>query len=100
MSLGNSFQNEQAASGRISILDFLMKELQCTYLSDLYFRMNDYQQQLIEALVNLPVDEHTLQDWNDALTYLVRLPAQDTGEEAKRLLLSSLSNQCHVNECP
>ena len=92
MPLNHNSQTKQAAPKRTFILDYLADEVECAYLSDLRIHKNDKLEQLIGAITNLSVKEYALHDWNEALNYLVQLPGQKTAEEAKRLLLSALSD--------
>lgn len=73
------------------LLDVIAKELCCEYLSDLRFmRSSSWIRvaRFIEETVSAA--DASLNEWNDALSYLVNAPAEKTQAEARQRLLDCL----------
>lgn len=75
----------------VSLVDFLAKEMGCTYVSDLTHLTVSQQQRLAAVLEKLPPDAASEAEWDDALAYIEKLPAQESAEEDRKRLLSALT---------
>lgn len=72
-----------------SLLETLSQRAGCTYLSDL--RLMPYRGFLPQVLPDIPPDTFTLWDWNDAVEYLLHVPAHfESGAQAKQFLLEHI----------
>lgn len=74
-----------------SLLDYMAAEIGCSYLSDLHYLSRPRRQVLAHKVEKLPLDEHDIKEWNDALTYVTDLPAAATAREAKKALVHALA---------
>ncbi len=69
-----------------NLLEDLMKQLNCVYLSDL--RTADFQNQAVCAALKFLPEDYPAAQWRDAANYLLdRAECLDTTEEARQLLL-------------
>ena len=50
---------------------------------------------IAQEISRIEVQEFTLEQWNDALSYLTSLPKQKDSEMAKALLIKRLGKRCH-----
>lgn len=74
----------------VSLVDFLAKEMNCVYVSDLT-RLTVFQQKHLAALLEaLPPEAASEAEWADALAYIKKIPAQESAEEDRERLLSAL----------
>jgi len=74
----------------ISLLDYLAVKLQVIYVSDLK-RMDGKQcLQMRREVEDIPAEEATLFEWNDALAYLTEMLPAETVDEARATLLRAL----------
>ena len=73
------------------LLDVIAKELCCEYLSDLRF-MRSFSRIRVARFIEETVSaaDASLNEWNDALSYLVNAPAEKTQAEARQRLLDCL----------
>lgn len=73
------------------LLDVIAKELCCEYLSDLRF-MRSFSRIRVARFIeeNVSAADASLNEWNDALSYLVNAPAEKTQIEARQRLLECL----------
>lgn len=81
-----------------SLLDLLVIQMKCEYLSDLRFLTQEQHLYLAQKLEQLTPREEDIWDWNDALVYLTRSPPAATALEAQRTLINALRQVEHVKE--
>lgn len=74
----------------VSLLDVLAVEMRCTYLSDLRLLSNVQKLELARLVEKIPPEEASLDEWNDALEYLIGISAQTSREMARSRLIWSL----------
>lgn len=74
----------------ISLLEFLALKLNCVCLSDLRFLPDWRRKQLANEIENIPPQNVSVSEWNDALCYLTESEAEKTKEEARIRLISLL----------
>ena len=68
-----------------NLLEDLMKQLNCVYLSDL--RTADFQNQAVCAALKFLPEDYPAAQWRDAANYLLdRAECLNTTEEARQLL--------------
>ena len=77
----------------VSLVDFLAKEMGCTYVSDLTHLTVSQQRRLAAVLEKLPPDAAGEAEWADALAYMEKLPAQESAEEDRKRLISALRGE-------
>ena len=73
------------------LFELLQEKVGCEYISDLPFAAKQNPLAVIHAVASIRPSDFTLHQWNDALEYIVKAPAQHTDIEAYSLLLYSLS---------
>lgn len=80
------------------LLDVIAKELRCEYLSDLRY-MKSFSRiraaRFIEEMI--PATDASLNEWNDALSYLASAPAEKTQDKARQRLLEYLQQGSNGN---
>ncbi len=74
-----------------SLLDAMVIQAQCQYLSDLHDLQDWEQMKLGKALEQVPANAATLFEWNDALAYLAAAPPEQTQEAARERLMTFLT---------
>lgn len=74
-----------------SLLDYLALEMGCECLSDLHFLSQEGRHCLVKKINEVSVQETSLHDWNDTLTYLTNANPEDTSSNAKLQLMELLS---------
>ena len=74
----------------VSLVDFLAKEMDCAYISDLTHLPPWQQQRLAAVLEQLPSEAASQREWDDALNYIEMLPPQSDAEKDRQCLLSAL----------
>lgn len=74
-----------------SLLEFMAVQAGCAYLSDLPRISGRQRAKARQALEQLPPEAATLQEWNDALDYLIHAPPEETAQAARERLLSALA---------
>ena len=74
----------------IPLLDYFQGKLQCEYLSDLHWLGNAQRARLTQEVERLSAADASLQEWNDALEYLLGQSPQPTTEAARDALLIGL----------
>lgn len=74
------------------LFDHLHEKVGCEYISDLPGVAKQNPKIITHALSAILPSDYPLTQWNDALNYLVKAPAQNTAEEAHALLISTLSD--------
>lgn len=72
------------------LLDLLREKSGCEYVSDLHFLDEMQKARLAYHLEKVDAEDYLLREWNDALAYIVKAPAQETVEKAKETLLKEL----------
>ncbi len=77
----------------VSLVDFLAKEVDCVYVSDLTAMTAHQQKHLVTVLEKLPPEAASEAEWADALTYIEKIPAQDNAAEDRNRLLSALTGK-------
>lgn len=75
------------------LLDYLMCRIRPHMLSDLHCLNELEHRRLIRVLEELKPDCGTLEEWNDALAYLVQAPPEQSALEARRRLISLLKTR-------
>jgi len=73
------------------LFDHLHEQVGCEYISDLPRVAEKNSKIIIHSLSAIRPSDYPLTQWNDALDYLVKAPAQQTVEDAYALLISTLS---------
>lgn len=79
-----------------SLLELMAAQIGCTYLSDLRFLQPEQRRSLARELNRLTPREEDVQDWNDALAYVVGAPPEATAQAAKARLIHLLSEPCRT----
>lgn len=69
------------------LLELLSFQMGCTYLSDLQFLSPVQLRYLAEKLERIPPWEEDLDEWNDALEYLVHASEEKTSQDARGKLI-------------
>lgn len=77
----------------MSLLDTLTCRLECEYLSDLRDLGHFKLIQLIHEVEGISADAVTLEEWNDALSYLVFAPREERKENARQKLIQLLTER-------
>lgn len=76
---------------RISLLEMILKDSGCHTLSELSTISKNQREKIAEHIANdIPSEAPTLQDYNEALHYLLCEGPRDTKESARRCLLDGL----------
>lgn len=75
------------------MLDALYADIGCDYLSDLVDMVRAKSDRLVMALENIKADDYPVEDWNEALKYLLEIEPVETAQEAKELLLKKITKQ-------
>jgi hypothetical protein len=78
-----------------SLLERLQMLCGLEQLSDLRFSECVCRDVIAQEISRIEVQEFTLEQWNDALSYLTSLPKQKDSEMAKALLIKRLGKRCH-----
>lgn len=76
---------------KLPLLDYLSFQMKCEYLSELRFLSRPGRLQLAKIINQLPLEEHSLAEWNEALCYLAEYPPEKTAQIARDRLLQALS---------
>ena len=77
-----------SAAAKESLLDHLSNRLRCNYLSDLH--LMPYCGRIPAIIRSIPPDAFPLWQWNDAIEYLLQLPAAfQTAVDAKSFILET-----------
>lgn len=76
----------------MTLLEHLKCAVGCEYISDLPFEVTRGNHRIADEIMNLRLQDYSQRDWNDALEYLAHHPAQNTAEDARMLLLRSLTD--------
>lgn len=71
----------------------------CIYLSDLRWSEEICRSALAALVEQLAPEDAQVQEWNDALTYLARAPAEPTAERARARLLDYLTSGKGGSDC-
>lgn len=73
------------------LLDVIATELCCDYLSDLKY-LNGFSRVRAARFIDkaIPAEDASLNEWNEALSYLTNAPAEKTQAEARQRLIESL----------
>lgn len=74
------------------LFDYLHEKVGCEYISDLPVVARQNPKIITQALSAIQPSDYPLTQWNDALNYLVKAPAQETAKDAYALLISTLSD--------
>jgi len=72
------------------LLDVLKATFGCEYVSDLHFLSTSQKVRLKYLLEEINAEDFSLQEWNNALDYIVKEPAQPTPGKAKAALQAAL----------
>jgi len=75
------------------LLDILRDKFGCEYVSDLHFLGDSQKMRLMYLLEDLEAEDFSLQEWNNALDYIAKEPAQDTPAKAKAALQAALCKE-------
>lgn len=92
------------AEKTLDIFETLLAKVGGEYISDLLCIAEKSPEVIQCVLVSISPTDFPLNQWNDALDYLVKAPAQNTAEAAHELLCSALSDAaekrkaCRKNE--
>lgn len=80
------------------LLDVIAKELCCENLSDLRY-MKSFSRMRAARFIEemIPAADASLNEWNDALSYLASAPAEGTQDEARQRLLEYLQQGSNGN---
>lgn len=74
----------------LSLVDYLAEKLGCDYISDLHFLNKKERLKISNEVQKLNPEDWTIDDWNDALEYIVNKQAADNCESAYSELLAEL----------
>ena len=72
---------------KCSLLDTLAARMGCGYLSDLRFLSEWEMERLGRLIEEIPPEEATLEEWNDALEYLTGDSPEENRERARECLI-------------
>lgn len=75
----------------MSLLDYLAYRTGRAFLSDLHYFQKGEQEYLYRILQQISPEDASLQEWNDALTYLTDAKPEASAKAAKERLLGLLS---------
>lgn len=79
----------------LSFLDVLAYKAGCMYLSDLQYIGDVQRMRLVYALERIPAEAVSLDEWNDAITYLTGTESPcSSAEQAKTELIKRLTAIC------
>jgi len=84
---------DQVMTKQISLLDAMLIQLRCEYLSDLHNLDNEQRVLLAQKVEQLSPEDVDLRDWNDALEYMAHAPPERTAKTAKERLIHFLSQR-------
>lgn len=73
------------------LLDDLMREVGCGYLSDL--RLKQFQTIAVSAALAFPAEQYSVADWKDVVNYLLPFNTPVETREEARTLLETWSKQ-------
>ena len=73
----------------MELLEYLRIQTDCIYISDL--RGSKRYHSICNALYRIDAQQYSLQEWNDALTYLTDAKPEASAQAAKERLLALLS---------
>lgn len=73
-----------------SLLDYLHRQMDCDYLSDLHYLGPRDRHRLRRQVRDVSPGDAPLTEWNDALAYLAKGAPQPTAARAKERLLRFL----------
>lgn len=74
------------------LFDHPHEQVGCEYISDLPRVAKQNPKIIIHSLSTIRPSDYPLSQWNDALNYLFKAPAQETAEAAYALLIFALSD--------
>ena len=80
-----------ASAQLLSFVDYAAYVAGCTYVSDLHTLDSIKKRKIAYALGKVDPDTFSLQEWNDALAYMVRAGPQQSPASAKDILISLLN---------
>ena len=83
--------NKSAPGDGVTLIDYLARGAGCEYVSELNYLSFSQKESLISVLAQMDPGTYPLAKWNEALSYLAKLPPQKTVEEARRALLGHYS---------
>ena len=75
----------------VTLIDYLTRETGCEYVSELHYLDPARKAKAVEALMKLTAETYPLEKWNDALSYVAELPAQETAEAARAQMIAFYS---------
>lgn len=75
----------------MSLLDYLAYRTGCGFLSDMHYFQKGEREYLCRILQQISSEDASLQEWNDALTYLTDAKPEASAQAAKERLLALLS---------
>lgn len=75
----------------MSLLDYLAYRMGCGFLSDMHYLQKGERGYLCRILQQISPEDASLQEWNDALTYLTDAMPEASAQAAKERLLALLS---------
>ena len=73
-----------------SLLDLLVIQMKCDYISDLRFLSQGQRQYLAQKLNALTPREEDIREWNDAFVYLTNAAPEESARGAKEQLVKLL----------
>jgi hypothetical protein len=74
----------------LALLDTMADHIGCTYVSDLKYIDDAQRTRLRDKLEGTHPEAVSLQEWNDALTYLSGGAAESTQEQARQRLIDAM----------
>jgi hypothetical protein len=74
----------------LALLDTMADHVGCTYVSDLKYIDDAQRARLRYKLEGTQPEAASLQEWNDALTYLSGWSAESTREQARQRLIDAM----------
>ena len=96
INIENMYMNDR--SRELPLLEYLSWKAGCEYLSDLHGISSVQKIRLAREIERLPACSISLQEWNDALEYLLGQPPQPDAEAARDALMAGLKAQDEQGE--
>ena len=72
------------------LFEYLQERIGCMYISDLPEIVRKTPSLIYDALISFQPSDYPRNVWNDALTFLTHIPAQENVEKAYSALITAL----------
>lgn len=78
---------------KLPLVDYLAYKIGCEYISDLPRAVGSRPMQLLQTLNRTPAEAAPLEEWNDALYYLVGASSEETAQAARTRLIKLVTER-------